>query len=140
MFDEHLRAGECDAAESALAHLRQNVGGDLVTAREVQLRARQGKQDESLALLKQLCHSHDPAAWSLDAAAGAITAAGWTVPLKQAFRTAISEGDWHPQVALLWAERFDFCQDRDLDDCLAALDKAQCATPIIRRSTSRRSC
>jgi tetratricopeptide (TPR) repeat protein len=129
LFDDHLGAGDFAQAESMLAHLQQHIGGDFVTARLVQLRAREGKQEEALAALRTLCHSHDTATWPLDAAAAAFAQAGWMAPLKQAFRDGVRGGDWHPQIAVLWAERFDHRNDRDLDDCLAALDKSHARNP-----------
>jgi cellulose synthase operon protein C len=129
VFDEHLNAGEFDEAEKALAHLRQYIGGDFVTAREVQLRARQGKQDEAIAALRPLCKSHEYPTWPLDTAAGAIAQAGWFTGLKETMRAAVREADCHPQVAVVWGRHFDLRSDCDLDDCLAALDRSYARHP-----------
>jgi tetratricopeptide (TPR) repeat protein len=124
LFDDALGAGDFAEAERMLAHLDQHIGGDFVIARRAQLRARENKQEDALAALAIVCGSHDPATWPLDAAAGAFNQAGWVPALKQAFRDAVKGGDWHPHVAVLWAERFDHRNDRDVDDCIAALDKS----------------
>ncbi len=124
LFDEHLNAGELDEAGKVLGHLEEYVPGDYVTARAVQLRARQGEQPQALAALRRLCRSHDLATWPLDAAANAFGQAGWAAELKQALRAAVRDGDWHPHVAVLWGERFDARADADLDECLRALDES----------------
>jgi tetratricopeptide (TPR) repeat protein len=129
LFDEHLAAEEFDDAEKMLDHLQKNLEGDQVITREVQLRARQCKQDEAFAAFKRLCGSQEYATWPLDTACGALTRAGWMAEMKQAFRDAVRTGDWNPHVALLWAERFDVRADRDLDACLAALDQAYRRNP-----------
>jgi tetratricopeptide (TPR) repeat protein len=128
LFDEHLAAGALTEAQQDLEHLQQHVEGDMVAARIAQLRARTGKKDEALAALRQLCQSPEMGTWPFDAAVAAIQSAGWAVELKQVLREAVRAGDWHPHVAVLWAERFDVRTDRDLDDCLAALDKAHART------------
>jgi tetratricopeptide (TPR) repeat protein len=107
-----------------VAHLREFVGGDFTSAREVQLRTRQGDRDEALAALVPLCHSHEFATWPLDNAAQTIAQAGWAAALKQTLREAVRDGDCHPQVAVAWGQHFDLRADRDLDDCLAALDQS----------------
>jgi tetratricopeptide (TPR) repeat protein len=124
VFDEHLNEGSLDDAETALAHLRQFIAGDYTTARAVQLRARQHKQDEAIAAFAQLCRSHEPATWPLDHAANVLAQAGWSAALKQTLRDAVRDADCHAHAAVVWGQHFDPRGDRDLDDCLAALDKA----------------
>jgi tetratricopeptide (TPR) repeat protein len=129
LFDEHLAAGEMDEVERVLAHLEQFVGGDFVTARAVQLHARLGRKDEALVGLRRLCHSHDFSSWPIDAATGAVGQAGWTAELVQVLRDEVRAGAWHPQVAVLWGERFDPQNGGDLDECLRALDQARQVNP-----------
>jgi tetratricopeptide (TPR) repeat protein len=101
LFDM-LRSDEQLADASAvLATLKENIGGDFVITREVQLALDCSDLETAVAGLRSLCASSDPAEWPLLAAEEAFGKAGWHDRAEPIYREAIALAEPHPMVGTL---------------------------------------
>ena len=120
LFDlvhEDKEEAEIDAV---LAHLKEHVGGDFVTSREVQLAVDRGDPTTASIGLRALCVSTEAAPWPISAADGAFHRAGWSRMAESIYVEALDRGSpLDVQVGKLWIQsritRGEYGRDRRLD-------------------------
>ncbi|MGO8689268.1 MAG: tetratricopeptide repeat protein [Thermoguttaceae bacterium] len=77
LFDLQLAAADLAGAAATMAVLRRHSNSALVSARAVQLAARQGNAAAAADALRQVCVSPSPDPWAVKAAVKAMTDARW---------------------------------------------------------------
>jgi predicted Zn-dependent protease len=77
LFDLQLAANELNSAAKTMATLRMHHDNALISARQVQLAAKQNDEAAACAALPAICQAEDGNRWPLKTAVAAMKEAGW---------------------------------------------------------------
>lgn len=124
LFDEQMVDDNLVGAEATLLSLQQNIVGDYVKARLVQLQAKRENQAIALDIFKGLCTTPFPVPPAMDLAMRALDMTSWKEQAEQILKDAMKEKNWNLHVAQLFAERWNPNAANDLPERIAAIDRA----------------
>jgi tetratricopeptide (TPR) repeat protein len=131
LFDEQLADNELEAAARTLAVLAKHVGGDYVTAREVQWCAQKRERQPALEGLRKLCLSSSTDTWPLDAATEAMRQGSWQAQALEIMQEALYEDRVHPHVGALWV---NYCTSQGDWSCPRRFDRLLAKGEVGRRA------
>src|SRR4029077_1532754 len=109
-------------AESTLLSLQNNIGGDFVKARQIQVMAKRENQTIALEKFKELTQARNLVPWPIDVAMRTLDVAGWKEPAEKILRAAMNEPDWNTYLAWLFASIWNPNLANDLPDRIGAID------------------
>ncbi|MBL8190131.1 MAG: tetratricopeptide repeat protein [Acidobacteria bacterium] len=104
LFDMQLQDYELDAAEETLAILRQQIGGDLTTVRELRLAGKRKNFWQARELLKSLCLSKTDNASFLAQALQADMETNWNATAVEVLNETLDSPQANPNVGVFYVE------------------------------------
>jgi tetratricopeptide (TPR) repeat protein len=118
LFDLQLENSEYSDAAATIAILKQHTDSPRVTAREVQLAARQNNREVALERLTRLCATAAGEPAALEGALPEIDNAGWRAAADDVLRESIESAEAAREVGSIWVRRRiavgDWSWQRDL--------------------------
>jgi cellulose synthase operon protein C len=123
VFDGQLEAGKLDEAADTLRRLRMHSDSSFVLSRAAQLAARQGKMDEALNLLRQVCMAPFESQWPVAAACQAIRDMGThgAQAVGETLHALVQTPEVDPFVGAYWAEMSVDANDSRISVLIEAL-------------------
>lgn len=111
LFDEQFSDEEFPQAAATLELLRPQIDALWLLPREVRLAARREECATATRALRTLCLTATDEPWPLNAAAHAMTTAGWAREVEQVFTEALEQPDVNPRVGDMWIRSLAARQD-----------------------------
>ncbi|HJS09501.1 MAG TPA: tetratricopeptide repeat protein, partial [Pirellulales bacterium] len=105
LFDLQLEAGEFDEAAATIAIIKAHADSPRVTAREVQLAARQNNHGAAMERLSRLCATVGGEPAALDGALPDMDNAGWRAAADDVLRGSIESSEAAREVGSIWVRR-----------------------------------
>ena len=124
LFDEQVIDNDLNGAEATLATMQQNISGDAVKARQIQMLLKCENQTPALEKWEALCATHSPFTDSLDLAMRAFDLAEAREPAEKVLREAMERPNWNLHLAILYAGRWNPNLPNDLPERIAVVDRA----------------
>ncbi len=105
LFDMQLQDFELDAAEETLAILRQQIGGDLATVRELKLAGKRKEFGRARELFKSLCFSDTDNPAFIAQALQADMETDWNSTAFQVLEEAVDSPQANPNIGVFYVEQ-----------------------------------
>ncbi|MBS1811369.1 MAG: tetratricopeptide repeat protein [Acidobacteria bacterium] len=118
LFDLQLEDDEIEAAKETLQTLKQHVGGDWVTLRELDLAIKQKDKETATKLFRHLCQETEAERSLLDFAIKAMDANNLYQQAEMVLEESLDVANANPAVGDIWVERwvergeFEKCRQR----------------------------
>ncbi|MBC8870396.1 MAG: tetratricopeptide repeat protein [Planctomycetes bacterium] len=104
LFDIQFEDNDLSAAAETISALRTHSGSPFVTAREAQLAAKQGTEEEACDALKRVALMASDSPWPISAAVESLVSAGWEGAAEQTLENLLFNEDVHVEAASQWVK------------------------------------
>jgi cellulose synthase operon protein C len=119
LFDLQLEESDLKGAEETLKILRQQVGGDVTTLRELRLAGKRENFDKARGLFRELCLSNNPNSAFISQAMDVEMKTNWGAIVDAVLDEVLGLPNANPRAGVAWVERRVL--RRELDRCAARL-------------------
>ena len=134
LFDLQLQDYELDAAEETLAILRQQIGGELATVRELKLAGKRKEFGRARELFKSLCLSANDNPAFIAQALQADMETDWNAATFQVLEEALDSPQANPNVGVFYVE---YCEaNQQWENCRRRLSLLRERNELWRRAVN----
>jgi cellulose synthase operon protein C len=119
LFDLQINDNDLKGAEETLKILRQQVGGEVTTLRELRLAGKREEYHRASGFFRELCLSKNPNSAFISQAMEAEMKSNWGAIVDDVLDEVLGLPNANPRVGVAWVERRVW--QRDLDRCAARL-------------------